>query len=534
MKNCLLIALVAVVFCTWLITTSSSTRTFAQIEKNRPPVSNSISGYYEGIAKNKANEEFPVTMELRLENDTLVGKLNTPLGNFPIVGGTYASGNVTIMFDAGGVTGTIKAIYRDGKMSGSFVLGDDGGAFTVKKTNPVSAPAKPAGYDTSGLSLSTAQWREDLKYLASELPKRHANAFHYTARERFEAAVAELDRQLDHLDTDGAWVSILRITSLIGDAHTYLQGPRNSADFPINIEQFGDEYRITSVVPGLEKALGARVLMVQDTPIARARDLIFPLATQDENPELAQSFIVNAMTTGSILHGLGITPDRNMARYTLANDKGQEFTIDIRAVTPEESTKITPIRPFDQPPLFRQNPQQKFWCTYLAASRTVYCNVRAIRNLSEPSKEMLKLVDQQKPIKLVIDLRQNGGGDFNEGLKYLIGPIGSLQDINRKGHLFVIVGARTFSAAMSNAAQFRSQTAATLVGQTIGEKPNSYQEPREFTLPNSHLTVRYSTRYYKFVESGENIIRPDKEIIPTWPDYKAGRDPVLDWILSTP
>jgi hypothetical protein len=30
------------------------------------------------------------------------------------------------------------------------------------------------------------------------------------------------------------------------------------------------------------------------------------------------------------------------------------------------------------------------------------------------------------------------------------------------------------------------------VGQSIGERPNSYQEPRQFILPNSHLVVRYS------------------------------------------
>jgi hypothetical protein len=68
--------------------------------------------------------------------------------------------------------------------------------------------------------------------------------------------------------------------------------------------------------------------------------------------------------------------------------------------------------------------------------------------------------------------------------------------------------------------------------QTIGEKPNSYQEPRQFRLPNSHLIVRVSTRYYEFRKDGENAVRPDKTITPTWADLKAGRDPVLDWTFS--
>jgi hypothetical protein len=34
------------------------------------------------------------------------------------------------------------------------------------------------------------------------------------------------------------------------------------------------------------------------------------------------------------------------------------------------------------------------------------------------------------------------------------------------------------------------------------------------------------------IENGENLIRPDQEIVPTWDDFKAGRDPVLDWVLK--
>jgi hypothetical protein len=53
-------------------------------------------------------------------------------------------------------------------------------------------------------------------------------------------------------------------------------------------------------------------------------------------------------------------------------------------------------------------------------------------------------------------------------------------------------------------------------------------------LPNSHLTVRYSTLFYRFKDRGENLIAPDKLIAPTWTQYAAGEDPVLDWVLAQP
>jgi len=378
------------------------------------------------------------------------------------------------------------------------------------------------------LNLSTQQWREDLQFLANQLTKRHANAFHFTPRERFEKAVADLDAQLEHSNSDAAWVGMQRVTSLVGDAHTFLQTPEDSADFPLAIIRFGEDYRIASIDPPLVNALGARVVKIGDIPIARAAELCKELFSRDENPPLSDSFVSNALTTGATLHGLGIIPDRDTARYMLVDDDGHEFAVDVHS----PGTGAPLVRPFKDLPLYRQKPEQRFACTYLADALTLYCNVRAMRDLSAPADEMLKILRQRSPEKLVIDLRQNRGGDYTLGEKYLVHPIRDLPSINRKGHLFVLIGADTFSAAMNNAAQFRPQTAALLVGREIGEKPNSYQEPRSMTLPNSHLTVRYSTRFYRFIDDGDNAIHPDQEIVPTWSDYKSGVDPVLAWVLK--
>ena len=86
---------------------------------------------------------------------------------------------------------------------------------------------------------------------------------------------------------------------------------------------------------------------------------------------------------------------------------------------------------------------------------------------------------------------------------------------------------------MVNAIDFRKETNAILVGEPIGERPNSYSENDEMTLPNSRLVVSYSTRYYKFLEEDAPAVQPDKRIDPNWADFQAGRDPVIEWILSS-
>jgi hypothetical protein len=97
---------------------------------------------------------------------------------------------------------------------------------------------------------------------------------------------------------------------------------------------------------------------------------------------------------------------------------------------------------------------------------------------------------------------------------------------------YVITSGRTGSAAVKNAIDFRTIAKATLVGETIGERPNGYSENDEFRLPNTRMEVSYSTEYYTFLPHDDGLVKPDKEILPTWADWVAGRDPVLDWVQS--
>lgn len=73
-------------------------------------------------------------------------------------------------------------------------------------------------------------------------------------------------------------------------------------------------------------------------------------------------------------------------------------------------------------------------------------------------------------------------------------------------------------------------------GRQIGESnmalTSRRQEAREMHLPNTHLIARYSTEKYKFVDQGENVIRPDKLLELDWGSYQAGRDPFVEWVLN--
>ncbi|NJO85194.1 MAG: hypothetical protein HC828_22255 [Blastochloris sp.] len=50
-------------------------------------------------------------------------------------------------------------------------------------------------------------------------------------------------------------------------------------------------------------------------------------------------------------------------------------------------------------------------------------------------------------------------------------------------------------------------------------------------MPNSGLRVSLASRYYRFHDADAPAVIPDQFIEPTWSDYHAGRDPVVEWIV---
>jgi len=406
-------------------------------------------------------------------------------------------------------------------------------AFAVTRLNS----AKPKD-DPQPPTLTKAEWRQDLRTFAEQLPKRHKNLYHAVSREQFEGAVAELDAAIPTLQDHEIIVRLHQIAALVGDGHTGVHLPKYFKRYPLAVFWFGDALRVIAAGTGYEKALGARVVKIGalgiDEVLVRV-NRCYPSA-ENENAWYVLSTSPAFLMVPEVLHALGVVTDLGKTLFTLEDESGTQLTLEITPVTVGMVNGVPTmgLNPAAKgtPPLFRQKPGEKLWFTYLPDSKTVYANFRSYDGLGASAKALFRLVDANPTSRLVIDMRQNGGGDFFEGRKHLIEPVKKRPAINTKGQLFVIVGRRTYSAALANAVDFRKETNAILVGEPIGERPNSYSENDEMTLPHSRLVVSYSTKYYKFVDEDVPAVIPDKRIDPTWAEFKAGRDPVIEWILE--
>jgi hypothetical protein len=370
-------------------------------------------------------------------------------------------------------------------------------------------------------------------HLASELPRRHGNAFHTVSREEFEDSVRALDARLPSLEGHEVFAAMGRIVAMIGDGHTYLQLPQTFHRYPIRLYMFADTLRITHTAAGDERLLGGRVLAIGGTPIDEAEWLVGRQVAR-ENEQYVRKELPGFLTFAELLHAHGVVPELGAAEWTLRTPAGEALTVSLTPVAPGEEMRL--ISAAHATPLYHQRPREDLWYTFLPGSGTLYVGFRgypARREFQAFFDEVFRFADENPVDRLVIDLRENSGGDFTKGRDLLL-PRLRVHRLNERGRLFVAIGRFTFSAAMTNAADFLNDTNATLVGEPTGARPNGWQEKGQFTLPNSNLQVSVSTAYYRFLDEDLPAVMPHEHIPLTWEDFRAGRDPVLEWIVAQP
>src|SRR5437899_3467405 len=208
-------------------------------------------------------------------------------------------------------------------------------------------------YRRSGLSVSAQVpmfvasnelgWKQDLHYMTAEIPRRHINAFHTLTRAQFDRVVSELDSAIPTLDKDQILVGLMRITTMLGDGHTRIAIPPNFHSFPLEAYWFGNTLRVTKVAQQYRRALGTRVVQIEDTSIEDAYKAIRTLIPQGENDLWVRRFSPLFLVCAELLHGLRILPIANRGRYMFEDDTGNRFWVDLEPL-PESQREADELR----------------------------------------------------------------------------------------------------------------------------------------------------------------------------------------------
>jgi len=156
-------------------------------------------------------------------------------------------------------------------------------ATLATQTLAADQPTSPAP------SLSTADWRADIGFARTEMPRRHANLFHALTREQYDASFDRLEAGLDHLSEHEVVVRLAEIVASVGDGHSRLTLPMDPAagffsghtgtsaphvatfrHLPLRMLRTGEGYVVTETDAPLAVLLGSQVVETDGRRIGEA------------------------------------------------------------------------------------------------------------------------------------------------------------------------------------------------------------------------------------------------------------------------
>ncbi|MEO6391274.1 MAG: hypothetical protein ABIP75_05435 [Pyrinomonadaceae bacterium] len=390
--------------------------------------------------------------------------------------------------------------------------------------------------------LTAAQWQADLTFLADKMAEQHPGLYRRMKPAEFKAAVTGLHQAIPSLSEDEIIVGFMRIVAMVHDGHTGLY-PRaffRSGIFPVRFYLFSDGLFIQKAAPEYKDLVGARVLRIGKLTAADALRMTDRLAFADNEMGI-KDFSPVFLSIPEILAGLKINGDKNSLPLVVEIG-GQEQTITLKPDLSFDDLLKTPADWVDagagkELPLYRRHPGDAYWFEYLKDQKLVYVNQDEVQNKPDESvaafyRRVTEFIAANPVEKLVIDLRNNGGGNNGLNRPVVIGLIKS--KIDERGRLFVITGRQTFSAAQNFVNELENYTNAIFIGEPTAGHPNHYGDNRAIMLPNSKLEARVSTLYWQDVDPRDDRPWTPPEIAAelSSEDYRTGRDPALQAVLD--
>jgi hypothetical protein len=427
---------------------------------------------------------------------------------------------------------------------------------TTAATTPAATPgaatsaSPPAASPSASARPSGAAARvADLAYLVERLKAIHPNPFLDEGEAAFMARVARIEGDAPSMTDAGFVVAVMDLMGhRLRDGHSgawaMAQAGSNLHAWPIWLWDFPDGPRVLAAREPYGDLVGARVTAVGGASIADARAKVASLVPRD-NASSFRSNLPIYLTLPEVLGELGLIRPGDPG-LTLELLDGSTRTVAPEPL-PMESFRDwifgayggrfpEALPPDVDGPLYLQHRDLAFWSQTLTDPAGFYVGYNEVtrtgsdgRKIEDVAAAITAAAKAEPDRQVVIDLRNNGGGDNNSflPLKSAVNAVAHAHP----GRVSMITGRATFSAAgnfVTDLMVGEEKAGIHLVGESPGGGLDMYGDVRVVTLPNSGIVVLISSRYHVRAPGDTRLeLTPDKPIEVTWADYAAGRDPVL-------
>ena len=385
----------------------------------------------------------------------------------------------------------------------------------------------------------------DLDLLLDRIESIHPDPWHGVARADFVAALDRLKGDIGSMTSSQAEVAVMRLVAMIsakgGDGHMFAlpatghEGPV----LPVRLYEFADGVHLTAAMSGYEELVGARLLGVNGHPIEAVLAALEPLVPRD-GPATVPAFRPVFLLRTEVLAGLGLIGDGPVPLSVAGPGTAPERTVTVTPVPfaayvdwagPGGMTSL----PARSDTLYLEDRGSVFWWEYLADSRTLYARYTAVRRPDGAALAAFSARAAEPDVdRVVLDLRQNPGGD-NRTYASLLDAV-QAPEVDRPGHLVVMVDRVTFSAAANLATQVEQSTSAVFAGEPMGGGLNFWDDVTWLDLPDLPVPMRVGiSRLYWEMSTPDDprlTIQPQIAVEVTSADYFAGVDAALDAVLA--
>ncbi|WP_018997512.1 S41 family peptidase [Hirschia maritima] len=386
--------------------------------------------------------------------------------------------------------------------------------------------------------VSKEEWKEDLLVFEQKLRENHIDLFHSISEEHFVSKLNEIADDFVEDQFQKSLIDMMRLTRQIGDGHTtFPLWGLTQQQLPITFSFIDGEYYVTSATGRYEKLLGSKLVALNSIPVLDLENQIGQIVPFVENEHSRRVRTARGLSDEVLLQGLGIV-GRHSSEVSIELKKSGAIlsqTLELmsrKAFESSEKKSIANRNTNDFETVFKTN--ERLWFGQHKTDPTILINFGRYPNYDEAhllGNALIEHIREQGTQTIIIDLRDNYGGDFFLGL-LLASYLNLADSVDWRNGVFVLTNGKTFSAAMSNTSQFKEILNARVVGGATGAAPCGYQDMGSFVLPHSKLEVTYSKRKFCFEQSKTDAIEPDFPIEVSIDDYLKSKDAALEWVLS--
>ncbi len=394
--------------------------------------------------------------------------------------------------------------------------------------------------------LKEINWKEEIDGLKRELTQRHADLFFYSDSISFFKGLEEVVERTPEKSVLEVAIMLQQVVAKLGDPHTHVNFNYlidNKLILPFQCYWFREGIYVTSYWKDYENLEGKRMVAINGFPIRQVVDSLSTLIS-GVTPALVLYEVPRMIIWLQVLEYFGFAQQKQV-ELELEDSMGKRSK-EIFLLPSPESERIT-VGP-DPLPLGWQDRSSFFRDQYFAESKLYYIQYNKcwsreaevefgsgasalfMPSFKDFEKEVLKTAKKKEIDKLVLDLRFNSGGNSLQGTDF----INKLQKtrIDEKAEIYLLVGRKTFSAAIVNAIDMIKAFKPVVVGEDSGGKPNHFGEMRRFVLTTSGLVVSYSTKFFTLLEENPPAIIPDIAISQSYGGFMMGSDEAMEAIIN--